>query len=222
MTKRFMLQAWPSRAWIIHYHSANHGKRAHMDIALLIARYGYLAVLAGTLLEGETVLLLAGYAAHRGYLDLALVMGVGWLGAVLGDQVFFWLGRHHARRLLDTRPALNAEISRALGWIEGHPDLAILTMRFLWGLRTALPVALGMGRVSWWKFFWLNALSAAVWVALITGAGWSFGALIARHAPAWHRYEHWGMAAVVALAMLAYGWRRWRARTSRLTQEPPR
>ena len=183
-----------------------------MDIAFLIARFGYAAVFAGTLLEGETVLLLAGYAAHRGYLDFAPVIGVAWLGATLGDQFFFWLGRRHARRLLAARPALNTKMARALAWIERHPDLAIIAMRFLWGLRTALPLALGMSTVSWWRFFWLNLLSAALWAVLIAGAGWSFGALIAQRAPAWHRYEHWGMAAVVVLALAARGWRRWRGR----------
>lgn len=183
-----------------------------MDIALLIARFGYAAVFAGTLLEGETVLLLAGYAAHRGYLDFAPVIGVAWLGATLGDQLFFWLGRRHARRLLAARPALNAKTARVTAWIERHPDLAIVAMRFLWGLRTALPLALGMSTVSWRRFFWLNLLSAALWAALVAGAGWSFGALIAQHAPTWHRYEHWGMAAVVVLALAARGWQRWRAR----------
>lgn len=189
-----------------------------MDIAYLIARFGYAAVFAGTLLEGETVLLLAGYAAHRGYLDFGIVVGVAWLGATLGDQLFFWLGRRHARRLLAARPALNTKIARALAWIARHPDLAILAMRFLWGLRTALPVALGMSRVSWRRFFWLNLVSAAGWATLIASAGWSFGALIARHAPAWHRYEHWGMAAIVGLALAAHGVHRWRARNS--TREP--
>ena len=49
-----------------------------MDLALLISRYGLLAVFLGCLLEGETLLLLAGYVAHRGYLDFAAVAGVAW------------------------------------------------------------------------------------------------------------------------------------------------
>lgn len=73
-----------------------------MDIAYLIACFGYAAVFVGTL-RGGTVLLLAGYAAHRGYLDSGLVVGVTWLGATLGDQLFFWRGCRHARRLRCTQ-----------------------------------------------------------------------------------------------------------------------
>lgn len=179
-----------------------------MDIAFVIARFGYLAVLLGTMFEGETVLLLAGYAAHRGYLDLTAVIGVAWLGAALGDQGFFWLGRRHGARLLQSRPAWRGKIERALRRIERHPQTTILAMRFVWGLRMALPAALGMSHVHWQRFFWLNLLSAAVWAMLVAGIGWSFGTLIASHAAAWHRYEHWGMAGVLALAALAHGWQR--------------
>lgn len=50
-----------------------------MDFGSLIAQYGYAALLAGVFIEGETVLLLAGYAAHRGYLQLDAVVAVAWL-----------------------------------------------------------------------------------------------------------------------------------------------
>ena len=59
-----------------------------MDIATLIAQYGYAAVFLGALFEGESVLLLAGYAAHRGYLDFAALTGVAGIGAMTGDSSF--------------------------------------------------------------------------------------------------------------------------------------
>jgi membrane protein DedA with SNARE-associated domain len=191
-----------------------------MEAAALIARYGYAAVFAGTLLEGETVLLLAGYAAHRGYLDWATVVVVAWFGATLGDQLWFALGRYRGARLRAAWPALDVRMTRALVWVGDHPDLSILAMRFLWGLRAALPVALGMSRVSWTRFLGLNLASAAVWAMLVAGLGWSFGAFLARHAPAVHRYEHGLFVAVVILALLAHGVRRWRERTRSDTLRP--
>ena len=56
-----------------------------MNLPELIESYGYWAVLAGTLLDGESVLLLAGFAAHRGYLQLQDVIGVAIIGSFLGD-----------------------------------------------------------------------------------------------------------------------------------------
>lgn len=178
-----------------------------MDISSLIAHYGLLAVLAGTLLEGETVLALAGYAAHRGYLDFAAVVAVAWVGGVAGDQFYFWLGRRHGRRVLARRPALAAKLARATGLIERHPTAAILAMRFLWGLRTALPVAAGMSRVAGARFVALNLLSAALWAPLVAGLGWVFGAAISRVLGTLERIEI--VLVLLALtAALVLAWRR--------------
>jgi membrane protein DedA with SNARE-associated domain len=186
-----------------------------MDLATLIAQFGYIAVLLGTVFEGETVLLLAGYSAHRGYLDIAAVIAVAWLGGAIGDQFFFWLGHRYGQDLIAHRPVLHARVERALGLIERHPVAIILVMRFLWGMRMALPIAIGISRVRWQRFFWLNLLSAALWAPIIAGIGWSFGALLASHMARLHRYEHWMMAGVIGVALLIH-------LLTRRRQRPPR
>lgn len=173
-----------------------------MDFATLINQYGLLAVLAGSMLEGESMLLAAGYAAHRGYLDFPAVVAVAWLGAVVGDQAWFWLGRRHGSWLLARRPGLRARMDGALGLLARHPGKAILAMRFAWGLRTALPVAIGMSALPAKRFLALNLLSAMVWAPLIAGLGWGFGALITRHAAQLHRYEHWLAAGLIVTALV--------------------
>ena len=173
-----------------------------MDIAALIAHYGYAAVFFGALFEGESVLLLAGYAAHRGYLDFAVLTGIAMVGAVAGDQFFFWLGRRHGQTLLRRRPALRGKVGRALGLIQRHPAGIILAMRFVWGLRIALPVAVGLSDVARWRFFWINLASAVLWAPLIGGIGYLSGALLTTYLPALHRVEHWVMLGLV-LAVLA-------------------
>ena len=63
-----------------------------MTIEYLIQTYGYVAILVGTFLEGETVLVLGGLAAHQGYLQLPGVMLAAFAGTLIGDQLFFFLG----------------------------------------------------------------------------------------------------------------------------------
>jgi membrane protein DedA with SNARE-associated domain len=184
-----------------------------MDLASLIAQYGYLAVLVGCLLEGETVLLLAGYAAHRGYLDPALVWLVAWFAASVGDLFFFWLGRRHGQDIVAKRPALGAKINRSLGLIEHHPAKIIMVMRFLYGLRIALPIALGVSNVSWRLYAMLNIISAAIWAALITGLGYVFGALLSQWLGKIHAYEHWVVLGLIALVVLIHILLRYRTRS---------
>lgn len=174
-----------------------------MTLSALIARYGLAAVFAGTLFEGETVLLLAGYAAHRGYLDFAAVVAVAVVGAVAGDQFWFWLGRRHGARLLARRPSLADAVTRALRRIERHPRASILAMRFLWGLRIALPLALGMSRVRTARFLALNLVSALLWAPVVATLGYAFGAALAAHPQLLERYELVAMILVAAVALLA-------------------
>ncbi|MEO1767729.1 DedA family protein [Thiobacter aerophilum] len=188
-----------------------------MDVALLISRWGLLAVLLGSLLEGETVLVLAGFAAHRGYLDFAQVVAVAWLGAVLGDQFWFWLGRRHGRTFLARWPKQTTAIRRALRLIERHPARSVLFMRFAWGLRIALPVAMGMSGLPHGRFLLLNGLSAMLWAPAIAGAGWLFGDVLVRHLGDLARVEHWAALALVLLVLAVHlVERRWaRRRTAR-------
>ena len=177
---------------------------ARMNLAAFIAQYGLAAVLAGALFEGETVLLLAGYAAHRGYLDFAAVIAVAVVGAVIGDQIWFILGRRHGARLIARRPWLEASVHRALGLIERHSGKVVFTMRFALGMRTALPIAIGMSRIRWQRFLLLNVLSALLWAPLVAGVGYAFGALLERYLEELHRFEHWGMLGVIVVAFVVH------------------
>lgn len=71
-----------------------------MDIPGLIQNYGYLAVAVGTFLEGETILIMAGAAAHRGYLTMPMVIMVGTIASFFGDQLYFYVGRRYGAALL--------------------------------------------------------------------------------------------------------------------------
>ena len=185
-----------------------------MDLGSLIAQYGYFAVLLGALIEGETVLLLAGYAAHRGYLNLGAVVAVGWVSATVGDQFYFWLGRRHGHALVRRFPGLRARIDRASRLIEQHPVKIIFAMRFLFGLRIALPIAAGMSAVSWRLYAVLNIASAALWTTLIGLAGYAFGALLSRFIGRVERYEHWVILGAVVTALIVHLMKRHRTRAS--------
>ena len=85
-----------------------------MNLPELIENYGYWVVFAGTLLEGESVLLLAGFSAYSGLLELHTVIGVATLGSFLGDQLWFLLGRTQGAKLLARFPDFDIDGSRAV------------------------------------------------------------------------------------------------------------
>lgn len=183
-----------------------------MSVTALVAQYGYAFVFAGALAEGESVLIAAGFAAHRGMLQLHLVVAVALVAGTLGDQVCFYLGRHQGRRLLARWPTLRAQMQRVQPMLARHPNGAIVSLRFLYGLRIAGPIALGALGVSPLRFALLNLLSAALWALLFCLLGYQFGNVLQRLLPRLHAVEE---TALVAVLIAALGWTLWRRHRAR-------
>ena len=177
-----------------------------MDLAALLHTYGYALIFIGTMVEGESLLALGGYFAHQGYLHLGGVMVAAFAGAVCGDQLFFHLGRHQAHRLLARFPKLHAKVAGAVQRIAGHEVKVVLGMRFLWGLRIALPVAMGMSRIRATTFFWTNLVSAALWSVVFTLVGYGASHILSQIVADLRRYEWWIAAVLLASAVAALVW----------------
>jgi membrane protein DedA with SNARE-associated domain len=180
-----------------------------MDLAALLQTYGYPLLFIGVFAEGESLLLLAGYFAQRGYLDLAAVIATAFVAAICGDQFFFHLGRRRGAALLKRFPHLRAKVQSALERVERNQAKFVLSMRFLWGLRIALPIALGLTTMSAVRYLWLNLISAAVWSTVVTLAGFTAGRLVMRLVEDLHRYEMAIVLSVLTLGalFLAIRWR---------------
>jgi membrane protein DedA with SNARE-associated domain len=182
-----------------------------VDLPSLIAAYGYPVVFVGALIEGETVLVLAGLAAHLGYLALAKVIAVAALGGFLGDQFYFFLGRRYGLAVLARFPAAKAVAPRVDALVLHHRALVVPLLRFAYGVRTVGPIVVGAGRMPPLQFAALNALGAIAWAVLVGGAGYLFGQVVLAFLTKAQRVEEalFLVAAVATLVgLLAY--RRWR------------
>ena len=173
-----------------------------MNIAEWVQSYGYAAVAAGTFLEGESVLLVAGAAAARGHLALQAVIAIAAFASFLGDQLYFLVGRRYGAALLARFPSLQSRAARVNGLLERHHLLVILSIRFLYGLRVAGPMAIGMSRVSWTRFVLLNALAAVLWALLVAGIGYGAGHALASLLKATDADELWGLSLVLVLGLV--------------------
>jgi membrane protein DedA with SNARE-associated domain len=173
-----------------------------MNIAEWVQSYGYVAVAVGTFLEGESVLLIAGAAAARGHLAMPVVIAIAALASFLGDQMYFWIGRRYGAALLARYPSLQPRAARVNGLLERHHLPLILSIRFLYGLRIAGPIAIGMSNVSWPRFFLLNGLGALLWATLIASAGYGAGHALINLLKAVDADELWGLSVLLLLGLV--------------------
>jgi len=175
-----------------------------MSPAELIHSYGYIGVLIGTFLEGETTLILAAFAAHQGYLELPYVMLAASVGSLCGDQSFFWLGRKRREKTLEKHPSLGRRVARAQALMERHRTLLMFAFRFMYGLRTVIPFAFGMSRVPFAEFLLLSTTSSVVWAILVGGVGFLFGNALEGLMGNIERYELIVLAAIAAVGGIVW------------------
>lgn len=160
-----------------------------MSLEALLQDYGYFAILIGTFLEGETILLLGGVAAQLGYLELGWVIVHAFIGTLAGDQLYYFLGKRHGRRFLQKFPALHSRTEKALELLKRQGIWLILSYRFLYGLRTVASVVLGMSNVSARLFTTFNAVGALVWAITLGSVGYLFGQAFEAFAANLKRFE---------------------------------
>jgi membrane protein DedA with SNARE-associated domain len=146
-----------------------------MSLTELLAHYGYAVVLVGTFLEGETILVMAGFAAHQGYLSLPWVMLMAFLGGMSGDQLAFLAGRRYGARLLQRFPRLKPGVTRATALLARRGTPLLLGFRFVYGVRNLVPIAAGLSALPVPRFIALNVIGAATWSVAVSAAGYAFG-----------------------------------------------
>jgi len=166
----------------------------------------------GTFLEGETILIIAGFLAHRGYLSLSLVMLSAFIGSLAGDQMFFFIGRFRGKPFLERRPSWQPRAKRANRLLMRYQNVLIAGFRFIYGMRSVTPFVLGMSDVKTSRFVLLNVLGAAVWAVAIATGGYLFGAALEALMVDVKRYELVIVAAAVAVGASLWAWQIIRSR----------
>jgi membrane protein DedA with SNARE-associated domain len=191
------------------------GQWLPMTLETIILRYGLVALFLGAGLEGETVVMLGGLLAHRGLIDPVAAAAVATAGSFVADQGFFLAGRHFRQSRWMQKIIARPAFAKALASLEHHPTAFILGFRFLYGLRTISPAAVGTSHVAASRFMILNLIAAAIWGPLFTALGYLFGNGIKMMFGRFRSAEHLVLIAV-AIAVAGYGgWRAYRWTTSK-------
>jgi membrane protein DedA with SNARE-associated domain len=187
----------------------------------LVHHYGLLALFllvmlesSGVPLPGETALITAGIFASRGDVVIDEVILVAALGAIVGDNIGYWLGREGGNRLLDRVEPLRRWSAPGREWSERffqrHGPKTIFIARFVAVLRVTVAWLAGISRMHWWTFFVWNAAGGICWALLIGLIAYFFGHAAA---DAIQRYGLFGGLAIGALGVAALlGVHFWRKR----------
>jgi membrane protein DedA with SNARE-associated domain len=168
---------------------------------------------AGLWLPGETALIAAGVYASEGHLSITGVIVVAAAGAIIGDNIGYWLGREGGRRLIYRYAFFRRVAERLLPpaerFFERHGGKAVFLARFFGGVRVTGAWMAGITRMPWWRFLFWNAAGGIVWAAAVGLISFYAGRAVADTFARWGVYGAIGGGIVlVAVLVGLHFWRR--------------
>lgn len=176
-------------------------------IADFVRDWGYVAVFLGSLIEGESVIFIAGFFAHEGYLSLPKIILVSFIGTLFADQALYFVGRHYGNPFIERFPSVRPRAEKAFQLLRRYDNIFILSFRFIYGIRIISPVVIGASGIGVKRFMFLNLVAAIIWSVGSCVAAYFFAHLIME-------YAHLMPKAILGLVLIGggiwYGIYRWR------------
>ena len=191
----------------------------HQFLREYLETHGYWVLFVWTFIEGEAGLIMAGFLAFEGYLNIFGVMLTALIGSFCGDQFYFCLGRLKGPLLLRLFSSISRKFRKALSLIEKYGSFVAFASRYTYGFRIILPIILGMTSMEALLFFRMNLLSALSWSIIFSLAGYIFGksaSLLVEDVEQYEPYLLLVLASLIACMWMSHfihaRWRRRKAR----------
>lgn len=143
-------------------------------VIAFVVMYVENGIMLGFFLPGDSLLFSAGLvAASNNSIDISLLCLIVFLGAFIGDQTGYVIGRKYGRPYLERKdsPKINRMIVRAERFYERSGWWAVVAARYFPWIRTFVPPIAGAAKMRYYGFLTANAFGALSWAVLITLAG---------------------------------------------------
>ncbi|TQR33061.1 hypothetical protein DMB92_03635 [Campylobacter sp. MIT 99-7217] len=143
-----------------------------------LLRYGYVILFLYSLGGGMVAILAAGVLSASAKLDLALCISIAFVANVLGSTLLFALGKYYKKDLLPFVKKHRRKIALAHLKMRQYGDFLILIQKFIYGLKTFIPLAAGFAKFNFVRFFIINTIASLIWAVGFGYLGFAFGSVI--------------------------------------------
>lgn len=165
-----------------------------------LKEYGYIVLFFWSILEGEMGLIMAGIFSHMGDMSLPISIAVGGFGGFIGDQIYFYIGRFNKRYIHKKLRSQRRKFAIAHLLLKRYGWPIIFVQRYMYGMRTVIPMAIGLTQYSSRQFAIINFISAIFWAAITIIPAYYYGAEILEMLK-WIK-EHWYIAIPLILIVI--------------------
>ena len=144
-------------------------------LVFLLKQYGYIILFLWSILEGEAGLIMAGLLSHTGDMIVYIAIFIAGLGGFVGDQIYFYIGRYNKAYVHKKFKGQRRKFAFAHLLLKKHGWPIIFVQRYMYGMRTIIPISIGLTRYSAKTFAFINLISAWCWAAITIIPVWYFG-----------------------------------------------
>lgn len=169
-----------------------------------LQNYGYIILFVYSLGGGMVAILAAGVLSASGYFNLSLCIALAFVANVIGSTLLFVLGKYYKKDLMPYFRKHRRKLALAQIKIKQYGDFLIIVQKFIYGLKTFIPIAAGFTHFNFLRFVIINTIATALWAVILGYVGFAFGAFITPVVDKISDYPY--LVPLFLLALLAFIW----------------
>ncbi len=141
-----------------------------------LATYGYIGLFLYSLGGGFVALVGAGVLSYMGKMDLATSMSVAFVANALGDVMLFYMARYQKSMMMEGIKKHRRKLALSHIMMKKYGSWIILIQKYVYGIKTLIPIAIGLTKYDFKKFSILNVVSSAIWTLSVGFGSYYSGA----------------------------------------------
>ena len=162
----------------------------------LIREWGYLILFAYSFGGGFLALAVAGVLSYSGELNIVATMIVAGSANFIGDMFLFYMARTNKHFAKDTMKKYGRKVAYAHILMRKYGSFAIFLQKYVYGIKTLIPLAIGLTKYSGARFMFYNVFASIAWAVIVGGIAYMLGEVVLTYAD---DYKYYGLAMLAAL-----------------------
>ena len=148
------------------------------DMLTSLSTYGYIILFLYSLGGGMVAIIAAGVLSYSGQMDLTVSIIVAFISNALGDTLLFYMSRYNKPAMMPYLKKHRRKLALSHILMKRYGDKIIFFQKFVYGIKTLIPLAIGLTKYSFTKFNILNTISAFIWAVLLGYGSYSAGEVL--------------------------------------------
>lgn len=183
------------------------------DMLANLEKYGYVVLFLYSFGGGFLALMGAGVLSYTGHMDLSTSIIVAFIANFIGDLILFYMGRYNKKEVMAYMHKHKRKLALSHILMKKHGSWVIFLQKYVYGIKTLIPLAIGLTKYDLKKFAILNLIAAALWSVVIGFGSFMAGGAI-QSAYEVIAQRPW-IAPIVLISMIALIWWYLSAKTSK-------